>query len=207
METKLIKIFHAPRSRSTRVIWAAEELGVPYEVERVQLFSGPPSPEFLEINPSRTLPAMRDGDVMMTESVAIIQYIADRHAGGALTVKPGAANYGDYLQFLFLGEAGLGAPLNALIGTRFMGPPEAQDNWTCNMVMEGFFNRLQLVDRQLAGRPYLAGDTFSLADISVTYALGLVTSLLEKVDRFPAHLLDYQKRMTERPAFQRMLAV
>ncbi|OYX35562.1 MAG: hypothetical protein B7Y99_03385 [Caulobacterales bacterium 32-69-10] len=201
----MIKVFHAPRSRSTRVIWAAEELGVPYEVVPLH-FGAPPPPEFLEVNPAKTIPAMRDGEVMMTESVAIMQYLADRYAGGRLTVKSDQPNYPDYLQFLFLGEAGLGAPLNAIIGTRFMGPPEVQDNWTCTMVLEGFFRRLILVDRQLARHPYIAGDDFTLADISVVYALGIVTGLLERADRVPAPILDYQRRMTERPAFQRMLA-
>jgi glutathione S-transferase len=202
----MIKVFHAPRSRSSRVVWAAEELGVSYEVVPLH-FGAPPPPEFLEINPSKTIPAMRDGDVMMTESVAIMQYMADVHAGGRLTVKPGQANYADYLQFLLFGEAGLGAPLNAILGTRFMGPPEAQDNWTCNMVLEGFFRRLLLVDRQLTNHPFIAGDDFTLADISVVYALGIVSGLLERADRFPAPILDYQRRMTDRPAFQRMLEV
>jgi glutathione S-transferase len=202
----MIRIFHAPRTRSTRVLWAAEELGIAYEVSAVQ-FGAPKPPEFLEVNPAGTLPAMRDGEVMMTESVAILQYLADRYAGGALTVKPDQANYPDYLQFLILGEAGLGAPLNAVIGTRLFGPEDQKDNWTCKMVLEGFFNRLKLVDRQLIDRPYVAGDAFTLADISVVYSLGIVTGLLGKADRFPAHILDYQRRMTERPAFQRAAAV
>ena len=144
----MIKVYFAPRSRSLRVLWALEEMGLEYEA--VPASFREPTPEFLATNPTRTIPALVDGPVVMTESVAILQYLGDRYGPTELTVKPDEAAYPDYLQFLVLGEAGLGAPLNAVLGTRFFGPEDQQQNFTVGLVIEGFLRRLKLVDRQLA---------------------------------------------------------
>jgi glutathione S-transferase len=201
----MIRVFHAPRSRSTRVLWMAEELGVPYEIEPVS-FGEPRPAAFLAANPAGTLPAMVDGATTITESVAILQYLGDRYGPTDLVVKPDEPSYPDYLQFLILGEAGLGAPLNAVIGTKFFGPEEVQGNWTVNMVIEGFLRRMKLVDRQLEGHAFMAGDRFTAADISVGYVVGLAAHFLGLADRMTPRALDYHKRLAERPAFQRATA-
>ena len=200
----MIKVYHAPRTRSLRVLWALEEMGVPYETAEASFRE--PSAEFIEANPARTIPAMVDGPVTMTESVAILQYIGDRYGPTDLVVKPDEAAYADYLQFLFFGEAGLAAPLNAVIGTRFFGPEEAQENFTVGMVIEGFLRRLQLVDRQLQSHEYLAGDRFTLADISVGWTVG-IGLLLGLTPDMPASVVDYRHRLTGRPAYMRAAEV
>ena len=73
----MLKIFHASGSRSLRVIWMAEEMGLDYELTPEAI--GRSSPEFIAVNPARALPAIIDGDVAMSESVAIVQYLAARH--------------------------------------------------------------------------------------------------------------------------------
>jgi glutathione S-transferase len=201
----MIRVFHSPRSRSVRVLWMAEELGVPYEIEPVS-FGEPRSEAFLAANPAGTLPAMVDGEATITESVAILQYLGDRYGPTDLIVKPGEPAYPDYLQFLILGEAGLGAPLNAVIGTKFFGPDAVQGNWTVNMVIEGFLRRMKLVDQQLESHAFMAGDRFTAADISVGYVVGLGAHFLGFADRMSPQALDYHRRLTERPAFQRASA-
>jgi glutathione S-transferase len=202
----MIKVFHAPRTRSLRVLWMAEEMGLAYEVETVD-FMGERSPAFLAANPSNTLPAMIDGAVTLTESVAILQYLADRHGPTDLAVKVDEPGYPDYLQFLILGEAGLGAPLNGVIATMFRAPDDQKQNWTVKAIIEGFLRRLKLVENRLKGREYLAADRFTAADISVTYVLGLGVTLLKLEDRMPPVVVDYYNRMVARPAFQRASAV
>jgi len=165
-----------------------------------------PSPDFIAANPSRTLPAMIDGEAVMTESVAILQYLAERHGPTDLSVKPDEPGYADYLQFLVLGEAGLGAPLNALIGTRFMGPEDQQRNFTTGVIVEGFLRRLAMVERQLAGHDYLAGDRFTMADISVVWPIGL-GGFLELNDKIAPSILAYHQRLIQRPAYSRAAAV
>jgi glutathione S-transferase len=200
----MLEVFHAPRSRSVRVVWACEEMGLPYKVLPIE-FGQPRPAEFLRANPSGTLPAVRDGETVMTESVAIIQYLADRHGPTPLALRPEHADYADYLQFLFLGEAGLAAPLNAVIGTRFFAPEaERKGNWTVEMVIGGFHNRMKLVDRRLAGHAYMAGDDFSLADISVGYAIGLA-NMLGLNDGLSEAAQAYYQRVTDRPAYHRAM--
>lgn len=200
----MLKIFHAPRTRSLRVVWLCEEMGVPYEVSLVEF--GKKSRAFVAANPSGTLPTIVDGDAVLTESVAILQYICGRYGPTLFAVGPEAPNYADYLQALVLGEAGLAAPLNAMVGCRFYGKPEDLETFPVKVITEGFLRRLKLVDRQLAKGLYMAGDAFTAADISVSYAIG-IGLWLDLGDGISTPVKDYHRRMTERPAYQRAAAV
>lgn len=200
----MLKIFHTPRTRSLRVVWLCEEMGVPYEIAPVDMRNK--SREFIKANPAGTLPAVTDGDVTLTESVAILQYICERYGPTPLSVRPDQPNYADYLQFLVLGEAGLAAPLNAMVGCRLFGQPEDLESFAIKVVVEGFLRRLKLVERQLEKHPFVAGDAFTAADISVAYpiAIGMFLGLGEQL---PASVKDYYDRVTTRPAYQRAAAV
>lgn len=200
----MIKVFHAPRSRSTRVVWMCEEMGLPYEVEPASLMA--PSEAFLKASPARTLPAMVDGDVVITESIAILQYLGTKYGPTPLVPQPQDANYADYLQFLVLGEASLAAGLTPLVRARFMAPDDQKENWTLTNNADTFIRQLSLVERQLAAGPYMAGDAFTAADISVGYALGF-GQFLGLDERYPAPVADYAKRLAAREAYQRMSAV
>jgi glutathione S-transferase len=200
----MIKIFHTPLTRSLRVVWLCEEMGIDYEISPVEMQNK--SAEFLAVNPSGTLPAIVDGEQILTESVAILQYLTETRGPTPLAVKPGAPNYADYIQFLIMGEAGLASPLNAIFGCRFFGEPQDLESFAVKVISDGFLNRLQLVTRQLEKGPYMAGSSFTAADISIAYTVGLGL-FLEFGDRMPASVHDYYKRCTERPAFQRAASV
>jgi len=201
----MVTVFHAPRSRSLRVVWLAEEMGLDIQLETVA-FGAPPSPAFLECNPAGTLPAMRDGEVVLTESVAILQYLVERYGPTPLTVAPDEPARPDYLQFLLLGEGGLAGPLNGVIGTLFRAPEGQRDNFTTRFLVEGYLRRMKLVERQLEAHRYMAADRFTAADISVGYAIGLGLQLLNLGPELGAPVLDYYQRLIERPAFQRAAA-
>src|SRR5256885_666831 len=82
----MIELWHCPDTRSFRPLWALEELGLPYELH---LLAFPPrvrAPEYLAVNPLGTVPAFRDGETFMTESVAIVQYLATRYGPNDLVV-------------------------------------------------------------------------------------------------------------------------
>jgi glutathione S-transferase len=197
-------VYHAPRSRSVRVLWALEELGLDYETRPAAIFD--PSEEFAGVNPSLTSPTLVDDGAVIVESGAILQYLAARHGPTPLEVKPEEEGFADYLQFLWLGEAGLAAPLNALIGTKFMGPEDDKRNFTTGVVVAGFLKRMKLVEARLAGdRPFLAADRFTLADISVGWTLGL-PDFLDLGHKVSDTAKAYRARLTERPAFQRAAA-
>jgi glutathione S-transferase len=146
--------------RGFRVVWLLEEMGLAYRLRSVDLLAGvEKDPEFLAINPGGFIPAIQDGDVTMVESIAIMEYLLARYGPTPLAPQSHDAAFPSYQQFLHLGEAGLAVPINYVSSARD--------------AMETFESRLRLVTRQLEHSPYLAGQRFTAADISVTYALML----------------------------------
>jgi glutathione S-transferase len=202
----MIKVYGAFPSRSIRVMWALEELGKEYELRPVDLRNRMADVDFLAVNPSGFLPAMRDGDVAMVDSIAILEYLIARYDDrGLLAPAAGDPRFPDYQQFLHLGESGLAAYLNVIVGSKFMAPENEKDNFGARMAERMFENRLALVTRQLGRAPMMAGDRFSAADISIIYALGMAERLGLGA-RFGAEIADYRTRMEARPAYQRASA-
>jgi len=160
--------------RGFRVVWLLEEMGLPYRLRPVDLMAGVENDaEFLAINPAGFIPAIQDGDVAMVESIAIMEYLMARYGPTPLAPAPHDPAFPLYQQFLHLGEAGLAASIYFVQGARNMAPEAERYNWSAGQALEVFETRLTLVTRQLARTPYLAGDAFTAADISVTYALQL----------------------------------
>jgi glutathione S-transferase len=160
--------------RGFRVVWLLEEMGIPYRLRPVDLLAGvEKDAEFLAINPAGFIPAIQDGDVTMVESIAIMEYLMGRYGPTQLAPDPRDPAFPAYQQFLHLGEAGLAASIYFVVGARNFAPEAERQNWSAGQAREVFDSRLGLVTRQLARSPYLAGDTFTAADISVTYALEL----------------------------------
>jgi glutathione S-transferase len=147
-------------------------MGLPYRLRPVDLFEDvTKDTEFMAINPAGFIPALVDGDAVMVESVAIMEYLTRRYGPTPLAPAPGDAGFPAYLQFMHLGEAGLAGPLFIKVVTQILAPAADQNNWSATKAQEVFDSRRRLVERQLARAPYMAGDAFTAADISVTYAL------------------------------------
>jgi glutathione S-transferase/3-isopropylmalate dehydratase len=192
--------------RGFRVVWLLEEMGLTYRLRGVDLLAGvEDDAEFLEINPAGFIPAIRDGDVTMVESIAIMEYLLGRY--GPTALAPGAhdAVFPAYQQFLHLGEAGLAASIYFVSGARRLAPESERDNWSARQAMDVFMSRLTLVTRQLKRAPYMAGDVFTAADISVGYALELARKNVGVVlgDAEQA----YMARLRERGGYRRALEV
>jgi len=162
--------------RGFRVVWLLEEMGLPYRLRPVDMLAGVENDaEFMAINPGGFIPAIRDGDVTLVESIAILEYLMARYGPTPLAPDPADPAFPAYQQFLHLGEAGLAASIFFVVGAREFAPPGLGDNWTARQAQGVFDTRLRLVTRQLERAPYMAGDRFTAADISVTYALELAT--------------------------------
>jgi glutathione S-transferase len=159
--------------RGFRVVWLLEEMGLAYRLRPVDLLAGVENdPEFLAVNPAGFIPAIQDGEVTMVESIAIMEYLMARYGPTPLAPEPHDPAFPAYQQFLHLGEAGLAASIYFVVGARNIAPEAERQNWSAGQAQRVFDSRLELVTRQLARSPYLAGETFTAADISVTYALG-----------------------------------
>jgi glutathione S-transferase len=158
--------------RGFRVVWLLEEMGLPYRLRPVDMLAGVENdPEFLAINPSGFIPAIQDGDATMVESIAIMEYLMARYGPTPLAPAPHDPAFPAYQQFLHLGEAGLAASTFFVVVSNMLAPEAERDNWTARKAQSTFESRRRLVARQLAHSPYIAGDAFTAADISITYAL------------------------------------
>lgn len=161
--------------------------------------------EFLAINPGGFIPAIQDGDVTMVESIAIMEYLIGQYGPTPLAPLPHDPAFPMYQQFLHLGEAGLAVAAFFVLGARQFAPAADRDNWTARQALGVYESRLRLVKRQLARLPYLAGDAFTAADISVTYALTLAQRgagiALGEAEQ------AYMARTTAREAYRRALEI
>ncbi len=190
--------------RGFRVVWLLEEMGLAYRLRPVDLLAGvEKDTEFLAINPAGFIPAIQDGEVTMVESIAIMEYLMARYGPTPLAPDPRDPSFPAYQQFLHLGEAGLAASIYFVVGARNFAPESERRNWSAGQALEVFESRLGLVTRQLASSPYLAGESFTAADISVTYALqlaqragGIVLGNSERA---------YVARTNARPAYERAM--
>jgi glutathione S-transferase len=201
----MITVYGGWPSRSQRVLWLMEEMGLAYRVRPVDLRRRNEDADFLAVNPAGFLPVMEDGEVRMVESIAIMEYLIGRYGPTGLAPAPDQASFPLYQQFLHLGEAGLAAYLNIVVASRFFAPESERQNWGANVATRMFQSRLDLVAGQLGKTPHLAGERFTAADISVTYAL----ELGERVglgDGYTPPVLAYLKRMRQREAYQRASA-
>ena len=160
--------------RGFRVVWLLEEMRLAYRLRPVDLWAGVENDaEFMAINPGGFIPAIRNGDFAMVESIAIMEYLMARYGPTPLAPASDDPAFPAYQQFLHLGEAGLAMGAYIVGGARNFAPEADRNSWSARQAQEMFESRLGLVTRRLARSPYLAGDEFTAADISVTYALEL----------------------------------
>lgn len=200
----MIKLYHVPRSRSVRVAWLLEELHVPYELVTMT-FAGLKTPEYLRIHPLGKVPAIQDGNLTMFESGAIVEFLLEKYGNGRLAPPPGTDDRGRFLQWMHYGEATLLPPLGEIAAHTFFRP-EAERIAAVVIDARGRLETaLAVVDRALAGREYLVGDSFTVADLMVGYSLGLTNLFGLLGDQF-AHLAGYLRRIEERPAYRKATA-
>lgn len=191
--------------RGFRVVWLLEEMRLPYRLRPVDLLADiRKDAEFLEVNPAGYIPALVDGEATMVESIAIMEYLIARYDGISLARPPGDRDFPAYQQFLHLGEAGLMMPMYVAFLSRILAPENERNDWSARNAVEIFKSRLDLVTRQLARTPYLAGDTFTAADISVGYSLIWVKRC--KLFDFGEIELAYIERLKARDGYKRTMA-
>jgi len=201
----MIKLYFAPRTRSVRILWLLEELGLPYELERVD-FLPPAKTFFAQRTPTGKLPTIEDGDVVMCESGAIVEYILERYGRGRLAPPVGSRERAAFLQWIHFAESTAFPPLGILVWlTRYRGQALDQSE-----LVEDARDRaamgLAFLERELGEKTYLLGDDFSAADVMMGFTL-VAARLLGVLDaRHPA-LGRYLARLEARPAFQKAIAV
>lgn len=190
--------------RGFRVVWLLEEMGLPYRLRDVDLLAGAENdPEFMAINPAGFIPALEDGAVVMVESVAIMQYLTTRYGPTPLAPGPSSPDYARYLQFLHLGEAGLAGSIYFYQNALRLPDEADRNNPTARHTLYQFRSRLGLVTRQLEKTPYVAGDSFTAADISVHF--GLEQAVYGAGEDLEPASRSYMERLSERDGYRRAM--
>src|SRR5436305_6977704 len=123
-------------------------MGLPYSVRQVDMLAAEQDPAFLAVNPADYIPAIQDGDVVMVESVAIMEYLMARYGPTPLAPDPHDPAFPAYQQFLHLGEAGLAASIYFVVVSRNLAPEAERQNWGARKALEVYESRLALVTRQ-----------------------------------------------------------
>lgn len=203
----MLKIYHMPGSRSTRVVWVAEELGLPYELiikQRAELKDA----DFLAINPLGSAPAIEDDGVTMIESSAIVEYLVERYGtDGRLAPRVMDPHRAAYLQWLHLPEASLMPPITSYIlaSGRFSG---AQPN---EQAMQAAREKLAVltkyIDGALAGRSFITGDHFTGADIALYWCLMIGRDFQAINLAQSQHVRSYLTRLEDRAELKKALEI
>lgn len=200
-----MKLYHAPNTRSVRIVWLFEEMGLPYELERFKLGDAAMrAPDYLKVNPMGRVPTLVDGDVTLSESGAIVQYVVARHGDGSLARDPASPDFPRYLQWLHYAEGMIMPPVNIIVVETILLPPERRNQVNVDRSVKLLGRMLAAVESGLEGREFLAGG-FSAADIMTGHACTVAARLGADVSDKP-NVAAYIARLNARPAMQRAWA-
>jgi glutathione S-transferase len=203
-EANTMKLYHCKGARSVRPLWTLEEMGLDYELESMPFPPRTRREAYTDINPVGTVPFFVDGDLEMTESAGIAQYLVDTYGPTTLRLKPGDADYGSYLNWLHRSDATLTFPQTIVLRYTQLEPEERRLKQAVDDYTQWFFSRLKTVERATADREYLCAGRFTIADICVGYALYLADTLGLR-GGFKPNTERYYAGLSQRPAFRRVI--
>jgi glutathione S-transferase len=202
----MIRLYGMPHTRSFRVLWALEEIGVEYEYQLVNLGkSEGKTPEFLALNPSGKLPAIKDGELVLTESAAICSYLADAYPDKNLIPVVGTAERALYNQWCFFVLSELEQPLWTMGKHKFALPKEYRVPEVLKTAGFEYVRALSVLETGLKGREFIVGDHFTMADLLMGHTLNWAQAF--KIDHGSELLDRYLDRIRHRPAWTRALAI
>ena len=201
----MITIYHLETSRSERIVWLMEELGLEYRLEIFPRESNGAAPSPLKaIHALGKAPVIRDGDTVLAESAAIVEYIVNRYGGGRLAVAVNDQAYARYLYWLHFAEGSLMSLM--LILLTLTRVPEAAGSPVMVRVRDRTNLMLAFVDGELGAGPWFAGEKFTAADVMMVFPFTTMARFLD-VDLTPfANILAYRSRIESRPAYQKAMA-
>jgi glutathione S-transferase len=201
----MLTLYHCQNARSFRPLWTLEEMDLPYALKLLPFPPRQLAPDFLAVNPLGTVPAFFDGEMRMTESSAICQYLVSRYGPTPLAVEPSEPDYGPYLNWLYFGEATLTFPQTLVLRYSTMEPPERRSEQIVADYSRWFLSRLRAIDAVVSQQKTLCAGRFTVADISVGYGLLLATST-GLAAKFSPAVAAYWQSLQDRDGFRRAVA-
>ncbi|HET7792434.1 MAG TPA: glutathione S-transferase [Rhizobacter sp.] len=213
----MITVHHLNDSRSQRVLWLLEELGVPYEIKHYQRDKATMlAPESLrKVHPLGKSPVITDGDVTVAESGAIIEYLVERHGNGRLAPAAGTPERLRWRYWMHFAEGSAMPPLlMKLVFTKIQSTPmpffvkpiaRAISQKVLGALVEPNLKRqLDFMEAELGKSEWFAGSEFSAADIQMSFPLE-ASAQRAGLDASRPRLMDFLKRIHARPAYRRAL--
>ncbi|CAN95560.1 gst13 [Sorangium cellulosum So ce56] len=192
-----MKLYEFAPTRSIRVRWALQELGVDFETVQVNLRAGENRrPEFLKLNPAGKLPVLVDGDLVLTESVAIVLYLAEKYPDkGLLPADP--RERAKVNQWLLFAATELEQPLWRIARHKFLYPEDKRQPGDIPVAREDFKAMAAVLEKHMDQRQFVVGDSVTVADLVMAYTLDWADEA-HLLDDFP-QLRAYMDRMYARP--------
>jgi glutathione S-transferase len=202
----MLTIHHLGRSQSERIVWLCEELGVPYALKRYDRRADNKlaPPEYKALHPMGIAPVITDGELVLGESGAVVEYIVQTHGGGRLVLKRGDAGYADFLYWFHFANGTLQPIMGRIMGLERVDPSEK------NAVLQAAKERLALVlatiERRLGEVPYLAGAALTAADVMSVFSLTTMRLFRATDLSLYPNILAYLQRIGARAGYQRAMA-
>ena len=192
-----MKIYHAPNTRSVRILWLFEELGLPYELENYKLGDpGMRSPEYLKVHPMGRVPVLEDEEVKIFESGAIIQYVLAKYGDGRFVPDQESVDFANYLQWFHYAEGMIMPQINIIVVESILLPEDRRNKVNLERAQKLLTRMLTAVEQGLDGRDYLARE-FSGADIMTGHACVVSARLGADISDKP-NVAAYTQRLEAR---------
>jgi glutathione S-transferase len=201
----MITVHHLGVSQSERIVWLCEELELPYTLRR---YDRDPTTRlapaaYKALHPTGTAPVITDGELVLGESGAIMEYLIAKYGNGRLAVGPDRPNFADYLfWFHFANGTMMPNEMSGIISTMLQlkkGDP------LMAMLTSRSERAFALVESRLGSVPYFAGNEFTAADIIMLFPLSTMRAFTRRdISSFP-NIRTYLKRIGERPAYRRAM--
>lgn len=203
----MLTVHHLGISQSERIVWLCEELGLPCNIVRYtrDAVTRLSPPELKELHPMGAAPVIEDGDVMLGESAAIVEYILAKFADGKLKVSPEQEGFADYLYWSHFANGNLQPIMLRYMTLTRTGLPA--DHPVLAGTMARMQGALEMMNKRLGTVPHLAGNEFTAADIMTVFTLTTMR-VFQPLDLAPyPHIRAYLRRIGERPAYQRAMEI
>lgn len=202
----MLKIYHAKNTRSVRIVWLCEELGIPYELKTLNFAPADLQSEaYLAVHPLGKVPSIDDDGLILNESGAITQYLLAKHGKGRLEPKPGTPEHGQFLHWLHFAEATFMVPLGNIAQHAFLRPEADRIPQVAAESQVAAKKMLSIIDRELAGKEFICGKELTAADTMLGYSLLLCKLFGLLTDDYP-NAGAYFARLSERPGFKKATA-
>jgi glutathione S-transferase len=201
----VLTLYHCHDARSFRPLWTLEEMGLPYELKMLPFPPRALAPDYLTVNPLGTVPTFLDDGMRMTESAAICQYLVTRYGPSPLAVETLEPDFGPYLNWLYFGEATLTFPQTIVLRYSVFEPQERRSAQVAADYSQWFLSRLRGVDAVVSKQPTLCAGRFTVADISVGFAL-MMAEFIGLNAKFSPAVASYWQSLKQRDGFRRAIA-